>query len=78
MTIDEFRAHLGHALGLDPAELRQDATFRDELGFDSLRLLELAVALDELGLDLPEEVFDHLVSVDDAYYYYVTKSGHEA
>jgi len=76
MTFEAFQAYLGGELELDPALLRPEATFREELDFDSVRLFELLIAVEDLGIELQEELFEHILTVDDAYHYYVTKAEH--
>jgi len=76
ITLEQFTAHLGGALGLDPSTLPTDANLRAELGLDSIQLFLLLVAIEDLGVTVPEQLFGHLVSIEDAYHHYVTASQH--
>jgi acyl carrier protein len=76
LTFPQFQNYLGEELELDPATLRAEATLREELDFDSVRLYELLIAVEDLGVEFPEELFEHILTIDDAYHFYVTKSQH--
>lgn len=48
-------------------DIADDATYADDLGLDSLTLLEIGVDMDyEFKLGLPEEQLQHIRSVQDA------------
>ncbi len=49
-------------------EIADNASYTDDLGLDSLTLLEIGVDMDyEFKLGLPEERLQHIRSVQDAY-----------
>ena len=54
---------------ISPAEdIADDASYSEDLGLDSLTLLEIGVDMDyEFKLGLPEERLQHIRSVQDAY-----------
>lgn len=53
---------------IDPAEIGDTASFTEELGLDSLSLLEIGVDVDyEFRLELPEERMRGLDSVEQTY-----------
>ena len=57
-------------LGVDEAEVKPEAHFVDDLGADSLDVVELVMALEEeFGLDIPDEDADKLKTVGDAMNY---------
>jgi acyl carrier protein len=65
--LERIRAHLAAELELDPAELREDTRFREDLRTDSLHLLELVVELeDSYGIRIPEEQAAKIETVGDA------------
>ena len=53
-------------LGLGVEQLQDEATFRDDLGTDSLEIIELVMALeDEFEIDIPNEDAEKLLAVGD-------------
>jgi acyl carrier protein len=57
-------------LEVDTKQLGPDAKFIEDLGADSLDIVELVMALEEeFGLDIPDEDADKLKTVGDAMSY---------
>jgi acyl carrier protein len=57
-------------LGVSEDEVTPDASFIEDLGADSLDIVELVMALEEeFGLDIPDEDADKLRTVGDAMNY---------
>ncbi len=57
-------------LGVNESEVVPDAKFIDDLGADSLDLVELVMALeDEYGIEIPDEDAEKIVTVGDALKY---------
>ncbi|NLA57846.1 MAG: acyl carrier protein [Firmicutes bacterium] len=57
-------------LGVDPDEVTNDASFVDDLGADSLDLVELVMALEEeFDLEIPDEDAEKITNVGDAVRY---------
>ncbi|MEU6809342.1 acyl carrier protein [Streptomyces sp. NPDC046831] len=57
-------------LGLEPHELTPDARFKEDLGLDSLDMVELVSAMeDELGVPVSDEVALSLTSLGDVVAY---------
>lgn len=53
-------------LDIDPEKIVEDATFIEDLGADSLDLLQLLTALeDEFELTIPDEQFESISTVGD-------------
>ena len=51
-------------LGVDPAEVKPEASFIDDLGADSLDTVELVMALEEeFGLEIPDEDAEKIKTV---------------
>ena len=54
-------------LGVDEEEVKMEASFVDDLGADSLDVVELVMALEEeFGLEISDEDAEKLASVKDA------------
>jgi acyl carrier protein len=54
-------------LGVDEEEVKPEASFVDDLGADSLDVVELVMALEEeFGLEISDEDAEKLVSVQQA------------
>jgi acyl carrier protein len=57
-------------LGVNESEVVLEAKFIDDLGADSLDLVELVMALeDEYGIEIPDEDAEKIVTVGDALKY---------
>ncbi|MHC4429905.1 MAG: acyl carrier protein [Planctomycetota bacterium] len=57
-------------LGVDEEEVKPQATFVDDLGADSLDVVELVMALEEeFGIEISDEDAEKLVSVQQAVAY---------
>ena len=75
MTEAEIRRMVLDALAsvapeLDEATLAPDQSFRDQLDIDSMDFLNYVIALHEaLKIDIPEEDYPRLVSIDGAVAY---------
>jgi acyl carrier protein len=51
----------------EPEEIPDTASFREELGVDSLMAMEVMVAVDKkFHIDIPEEEFNAAANVDEA------------
>ncbi|MBJ2220403.1 acyl carrier protein [Pseudomonas sp. MF7453] len=54
-------------VGIDVAQLRNEASLMDDLGASSLDAVEFVMALeDEFGLEIPDEVSEKITTVQDA------------
>jgi len=57
-------------LGVDEEEVSEQASFVDDLGADSLDIVELVMALEEeFDLEIPDEDAEKIVTVGDAVNY---------
>ena len=64
-------------LGVNEAEIKNESSFVEDLGADSLDTVELVMALeDEFGLDIPDEEADKIKTVGDAVKYIESKTAH--
>ncbi len=54
-------------LNVDPAEVREESKFVEDLGADSLDVVELVMALEEkFDLEIPDADAEKIVTVKDA------------
>ena len=66
-TFDKVKAIVVEQLGVDEAEVKIDSTFIDDLGADSLDIVELIMAFEEeFNIEIPDEVAEKLRTVHDA------------
>ena len=62
-------------MGVKPEEIKPTASFRDDLGSDSLDAVELIMALEEkFGIEIPDEDAEKLKTVNDATKYIENKT----
>lgn len=62
-------------LGVHPEQVTDDATFLEDLGCDSLDILELVMALEEeFNLEIPDEDAEKICTVGDAAKYIEDKT----
>lgn len=58
---------IARTANIDPADIGDAASFKEDLGLDSLTMLEIGVNVDyEFGLRLPDEEATALRTVEDA------------
>ena len=63
-------------LGVKPEEVVETASFTEDLGADSLDVVELVMAFeDEFGIDIPDEEVGEIKTVGDAVNYIQKKLG---
>ena len=63
-------------LGVSEGDVTPEASFIEDLGADSLDIVELVMALEEeFGLDIPDEDADKLKTVGDAMNYLQQHAG---
>jgi acyl carrier protein len=61
-------------LGVDPEKVKSEASFIDDLGADSLDIVELVMAMEEeFDLEIPDEDAEKLKTVNDVQSYLTTK-----
>ena len=70
---EKIRQIITKELELDEAEVVDGASLIDDLGADSLSVMELMIAFDdEFGVEVPEEDYDKLITVGDLVSYITT------
>jgi acyl carrier protein len=66
-TLSRLAIIISTRLGLSPEKIVQHASFRDDLGADSLEIVEIFMAVeDEFDLEIHDEEMDGIVTVGDA------------
>ena len=69
-TFDKVKAIVVEQLGVDEAEVTIDSTFIDDLGADSLDIVELSMAFEEeFNVEIPDDVAEKIKTVKDTVEY---------
>ena len=69
-TFDKVRDIVVDQLGVEADEVNIDSTFIDDLGADSLDIVELIMAFEEeFNIEIPDEVAEKMKAVKDAVEY---------
>ncbi len=75
---ERVRKVVTEQLGVQDEELKNDASFVDDLGADSLDTVELVLALeDEFDTDIPDEKAEKITTVQEAIDYVEANIGNE-
>jgi acyl carrier protein len=73
---DRVKEIIARELEVEVKQLTPEAKFIEDLGADSLDIVELVMALEEeFGLDIPDEEADKLKTVGDAMNYLKSHAG---
>lgn len=65
--LDKVRDVIVDQLNVEADDVTEDASFIDDLGADSLDIVELVMALEEeFGISIPDEEAENIKSVGDA------------
>lgn len=74
--IEKIRKIIAEQLGVKIEEIKNESSFVDDLGADSLDTVELVMALEEeFGIEIPDEDAEKMVTVSDAIKYIEEKAG---
>ncbi|SDF77185.1 acyl carrier protein [Sporolituus thermophilus] len=69
-TFDKVKEIVVEQLGVDEADVTMESTFIDDLGADSLDIVELIMAFEEeFNIEIPDEVAEKIKTVKDAVEY---------
>jgi len=72
---DKVRKIIAEKLGVDIEEVVPEASFVDDLGADSLDLVELIMSMEEeFDTDIPDEDAEKIQTVQDAFNYVKAQS----
>jgi acyl carrier protein len=70
MVFDKIKEIISDQLGIDAEEITMDSSFVDDLGADSLDIVELIMALEtEFDLEIPDEDAEKISAVADVVNY---------
>lgn len=76
--LEKIKEILSEQLNLDPEEITETSSFREDLGVDSLDLFELVMGLEEeTGFEIPTEELTNMKTVGDVVAY-LQENGIEA
>ena len=68
MELDRLINAIAEVLDLDKDKITADSQFVDDLGADSLDVLEIIMGIeDEFGIEIPTDQAESIVTVGDAY-----------
>ena len=69
-TADRVKKIVVEHLGVEPDKVIEDASFIDDLGADSLDIVELVMAFEEeFGVEIPDDAAEKITTVRDAIEY---------
>jgi acyl carrier protein len=66
-VLDEVKEVVAEQLGVNIDEIKEDSKFAEDLGADSLDVVELVMALEEkFDIEIPDEAAEKIATVADA------------
>ena len=69
-TEDRVKTIVVDHLGVEASEVKPEASFIDDLGADSLDIVELVMAFEEeFGVEIPDDAAEKITTVKDAISY---------
>ena len=75
-TADRVKKIVVEHLGVEEDKVTPDASFIDDLGADSLDIVELVMAFEEeFGVEIPDDAAEKITTVRDAIEYIDTNKG---
>ena len=75
-TADRVKKIVVEHLGVEAEEVTEDASFIDDLGADSLDIVELVMAFEEeFGVEIPDDAAEKISTVKDAISYIDANKG---
>jgi acyl carrier protein len=75
-TADRVKKIVVEHLGVDAEKVTEEASFIDDLGADSLDIVELVMAFEEeFGVEIPDDAAEKITTVKDAIDYIDTNKG---
>lgn len=65
-VLDKVKEIIASQLSVKPEEIKNDSNIAEELGADSLDLVEILMALeDEFGISIPDEAIPEIKTIND-------------
>jgi len=75
-TADRVKKIVVEHLGVESEKVTEDASFIDDLGADSLDIVELVMAFEEeFGVEIPDDAAEKIITVSDAIKYIEENKG---
>ena len=75
-TADRVKKIVVEHLGVEAEKVTEDASFIDDLGADSLDIVELVMAFEEeFDIEIPDDAAEHIQTVGDAVKFITEKTG---
>jgi acyl carrier protein len=75
-TEDRVKTIVVDHLGVEASEVKPEASFIDDLGADSLDIVELVMAFEEeFGVEIPDDAAEKITTVGDAINYITEHQG---
>jgi acyl carrier protein len=75
-ALEQVKGIIVEQLGVSPDEVREEASFQEDLNADSLDLVELIMSMeDKFGVKIPDEDAEKILTVSDAVDYVVANAG---
>jgi acyl carrier protein len=75
-AFDQVKGIIVEQLGVSPDEVREEASFQEDLNADSLDLVELIMSMeDKFGVKIPDEDAEKILTVSDAVDYVIAHAG---
>jgi len=75
-TADRVKKIVVEHLGVEPEKVTEKASFIDDLGADSLDIVELVMAFEEeFNVEIPDDAAEKITTVKDAIDYINTNQG---
>ncbi|MDR1609589.1 MAG: acyl carrier protein [Holosporales bacterium] len=69
-TFDKVKSVMVNSLKVDAAKITETASFKDDLGMDSLEQAELIMELEkEFNCEIPEDAAEKIITMSDAVKY---------
>ena len=70
MEFEKLKKIIAEVLNVDSDEITMETTFQDDLGADSLDIVELIMAFEEeFGIEIPDEAAEKIKTVQDVVSY---------
>lgn len=67
---EELKSLIAEEMSIEESRITEDASFKEDLGADSLDLFELVMSLEEkFGIEIPSEDLEKLSTVGDVMNY---------
>lgn len=78
-TFEQVKKIVKEQLGVEEDEIKMSSTFVDDLGADSLDIVELIMAFEEeFNIEIPDEKAEKIKTVEDVVKYIEDAKGDEA